>query len=171
MPKQHTWIRRATILALGLILHGPTVHAVDSGGSDRPQRLVVPSDIEADPDDTQTLVRLLLYSNVIDVQGLIATTSVHRKTQVSPDSIRRVIEACGEVRDNLMQHEANYPEAGALLALVKQVLPIYGMPGVGPGRDSEGSDLILKVLEQDDERPLWISVWGGRTRWPRRCTG
>ena len=33
-------------------------------------------DIEADPDDTQSMVRLLLYSNEIDIRGLIATTSV-----------------------------------------------------------------------------------------------
>jgi hypothetical protein len=38
-------------------------------------RLVVLTDIEADPDDTQSMVRLLLYSNVIDIQGIIATTS------------------------------------------------------------------------------------------------
>jgi hypothetical protein len=35
------------------------------------------------------------------------------------------------------------------------------MKGVGDGKDSEGSDWIIKVLEEDDERPLWISVWGG----------
>lgn len=35
------------------------------------------------------------------------------------------------------------------------------MQGVGEGKDSEGSDWILEVLEQEDDRPLWISVWGG----------
>ena len=143
------------------MLLSPPAHGESPGEAARPHRLVVLTDIEADPDDTQTLVRLLLYSNVIDIQGLVATTSVHLKTRVSPDSIRRVIEAYGEVRDNLMQHEAGYPEAEALLALVKQGLPVYGMGGVGEGRDSEGSDWILKVLEQDDDHPLWISVWGG----------
>jgi hypothetical protein len=38
---------------------------------------------------------------------------------------------------------------------------MYGMTGVGDGKDSEGSDWIIKVLEEKDERPLWISVWGG----------
>mgnify|MGYP006178826495 CR=1 FL=1 len=32
---------------------------------------------------------------------------------------------------------------------------------VGKGRDTEGSDLIIKLLEEKDSRPLWISVWGG----------
>lgn len=70
--------------------------------------------------DARALVRLLLYSNVIDIRGLIATTSVHQKTRVVPDSIRRVIAAYGKARSNLVQHEAGYPEAGALLARVKQ---------------------------------------------------
>jgi hypothetical protein len=35
------------------------------------------------------------------------------------------------------------------------------MLGVRKGKDSEGSDWIIKVLEEKDERPLWISVWGG----------
>ena len=28
-------------------------------------------------------------------------------------------------------------------------------------KDSEGSNWIIKVLEEEDNRPLWISVWGG----------
>ena len=35
------------------------------------------------------------------------------------------------------------------------------MEGVGKGKDAEGSDWIIKVLEEKDERPLWISIWGG----------
>ena len=35
------------------------------------------------------------------------------------------------------------------------------MQGVGEGKDSPGSKLILKVLEEKDERPLWIYVLGG----------
>ena len=32
-------------------------------------RVIILTDIEADPDDTQSLVRLLLYSNQIDIKG------------------------------------------------------------------------------------------------------
>jgi hypothetical protein len=35
------------------------------------------------------------------------------------------------------------------------------MKGVGEGKDSEGSDLIIAAADKADERPLWISVWGG----------
>jgi hypothetical protein len=124
-------------------------------------RVIILTDIEADPDDTQSLVRLLLYSNEIDIRGLIATTSCWHKTRVDPESIKKVIQAYAEVQSNLIKHDAGFPEAETLFPLVKQGLPEYGMLGVGKGKDSEGSDWIIKVLEEKDERPLWISVWGG----------
>ena len=127
----------------------------------QPQRLIVLTDIEADPDDSQTLVRLLLYANQIDLEGLIATTSVHQKSKIAPESIRRIIRSYGEVQSNLLMHEPGFPPASDLLALVKQGLPVYGMQGVGDGMDSEGSEWIIKVLEKDDSRPVWVSVWGG----------
>lgn len=129
--------------------------------SNEKHRLIVLTDIEADPDDTQTLIRLLLYSNVIDIKVLVATTSCWHKTRVDPESIKKIIQAYGKVQTNLNKHEAGFPEVEDLLGLVKQGLPEYGMKGVGEGKDSEGSDWIIKVLEEDEERPLWISVWGG----------
>jgi hypothetical protein len=103
----------------------------------------------------------MLYSNEIDLKGLIATTSVWKKTSVAPESIKKVITAYGKVRPNLVKHDSRYPEAGKLIALVKAGSPKYGMLGVGEGQDSEGSDWIIKVLEEKDERPLWVTVWGG----------
>ena len=125
------------------------------------QRLVVLSDIEAEVDDTESFIRLLLYSDEIDLKGLIATTSIWKKTSVAPEAIKKLIAAYGEVQPNLLKHEAGFPTAQALLMLVKQGLAKYGMEGVGKGKDSEGSDWIIKVLEENDDRPLWVSVWGG----------
>src|SRR5262245_17603575 len=99
-------------------------------------RLIVLSDIEADPADTQSMVRLMLYANVIDIEGLVATTSVWKKTSVAPESIRRIVEAYGKVQPNLARHEDGYPTSEALLARVKQGVPKYGMAGVGDGNDS-----------------------------------
>ncbi len=124
-------------------------------------RLLVLTDIEADPDDTQSLVRLMLYSNVIDIEGLVATTSVYQKTSIAPESIRAVIDAYAKVRNNLLLHEPDFPEATTLQDLVKRGLPVYGMQGVGTGKDSEGSEWIIQALSRNDERPLWVSVWGG----------
>lgn len=124
-------------------------------------RAIVLTDIEADPDDTESLVRLLLYSSQIDIKAIIATTSVWQKNRVAPESIHKVIDAYAKVRGNLLKHEAGYPEASYLKKMVFQGLPLYGMEGVGEGHDSPGSERIIKVLEDDDPRPLYISVWGG----------
>jgi hypothetical protein len=124
-------------------------------------RLIVLTDIEADPDDSQTLIRLLLYANQIEIEGLIATTSVHQKMRVAPETIRKIIQGYGKVQPNLIHHEPGFPTAEELLLLVKQGLPVFGMAGVGEGKDSEGSEWIIKILEEKDDRPVWVSVWGG----------
>lgn len=125
------------------------------------QRVIILTDIGAEVDDTESLVRLLLYSDVIDIEGLIATTSTWKRTSVSPEMIRAVIGAYSKVHANLVKHDADYPPAEALEALVKRGRAEYGMQGVGASKDSEGSDWIIQTLEKSDRRPLWIAVWGG----------
>ncbi len=124
-------------------------------------RVIILTDIEADPDDTQSLVRLLLYSNEIDIKGIVATTSCWLQSSIHPESIRKVINKYGQVYDNLSQHAEGYPTEETLLSLVKKGIPKYGMTGVGEGMDTEGSDWIINELEKNDDRPLWISTWGG----------
>ncbi|MDO6808476.1 DUF1593 domain-containing protein [Zobellia galactanivorans] len=124
-------------------------------------RVIILTDIEADPDDTQSLVRLFLYANQIDIKGIVATTSCWLTSNIHPESIEKVIAAYGKVQPNLLKHEAGFPDAETLSSLIKKGLPKYGMKGVGKGMDSEGSEWIIKVLEENDDRPLWISTWGG----------
>lgn len=124
-------------------------------------RVIVLTDIEADPDDTQSLIRWLLYCNQWKIEGLIATTSIHQQTRVAPESILHVLDAYSKVQPNLLKHEKGYPSGDELRAKVKKGLAVYGMQGVGEGKNSEGSDWIVRVLEQPDDRPVWITVWGG----------
>ena len=90
-------------------------------------RVLVLTDIEADPDDTQSMIRFLLYSNQWDVEGLIATTSIHQQTRVAPESILRVLDAYKKVQPNLLKHEKGYPSYDQLKPFVKKGLPVYGM--------------------------------------------
>ena len=124
-------------------------------------RVIILSDIGADPDDSESMVRLLLYSNEIEIEGLIATTSCWQKTAIHPEYIKSIIQDYGKVQPNLNKNEAGFPNAESLLNIVKDGIAEYGMQGVGEGKDSPGSKWIIRVLEEKDERNLWICVWGG----------
>jgi hypothetical protein len=141
-----------------LLLSTPSVLSAQAS---KKLRVVVLTDIEADPDDTQSIVRFLTYCNQWDIEGLIATTSIHQKTRVAPESILKVLDAYEKVQPNLLKHEPGYPTALVLKAKVKHGPAVYGMEGVGAGHDSQGSDWIVNVLKKADDRPVWFAVWGG----------
>lgn len=124
-------------------------------------RVMVLTDIEADPDDAQSMVRFLTYANQWEIEGLIATTSIHQKTRVAPESIERILVAYGKVQPNLLKHEKGFPSYDQLKLKVKKGLPLYGMDAVGQGKDSQGSEWIVQALSRPDDRPIWFSVWGG----------
>ena len=124
-------------------------------------RVLVLTDIENEPDDAMSMVRFLTYSNQWDVEGLVATTSVHQKDKIAAWRIREIVEAYGKVRDNLEKHEPGYPTAAHLLSVIREGRPAYGMAAVGEGMDSPGSELIIQAVDRDDPRPIWVPVWGG----------
>lgn len=149
-------MKKFTLLCLALL----TIQSSLSQTTQK-NRVIILSDIEADPDDTQSFVRLFLYANEIDIKGIVATTSCWMQTTINPNSIEKIVEAYGKIQPNLLKHQKDFPSAEALRSIIKKGLPKYGMTGVGDGMDSEGSDWIISELEKDDDRPLWISVWGG----------
>ena len=128
---------------------------------DKP-RVIVLTDITNEPDDEESMVRFLVYANEFDVEGLIATTSVWLRNKIRPENIRERIEAYGKVRGNLLKHAPGFPTKQHLLGVTKSGLPEFGMEGVGQGKSSQGSRHIIEVVDRADERPVWISVWGGR---------
>lgn len=125
------------------------------------ERIVILTDIENEPDDAQSLVRFLTYANQFDIEGLVATTSTHQRTKTAAWRIQQIVEAYGKVQANLLRHEPGYPTAEHLLSVIRQGLPEYGMQAVGEGKDSPGSELLIRAVDRDDPRPLWIPVWGG----------
>ena len=58
-------------------------------------RVLVLTDIENEPDDAMSMVRFLVYSNQWDVEGLVATTSVHQGDKTAAWRIREIVEAYG----------------------------------------------------------------------------
>ena len=119
------------------------------------------TDIENEPDDAQSLVRLLVYANHFDIEGLVATTSIHQQKETAAWRIREIVEAYGKVQPNLLLHEPGYPTAEQLLSVLREGRPDYGLNAVGEGMDSSGSEFLIEVADRNDERPLWVNAWGG----------
>ena len=142
------------LLAMLLLLALP-LHAAEK------PRVFVLTDIENEPDDAMSMVRFLTYCNQWDVEGLIATTSIHQQNRTAGARIRRIVEAYGKVHDNLLLHEPGYPTMEYLLSATKEGLPLYGMKAVGEGHDSAGSELLIQAGDKNDPRPMWVTVWGG----------
>jgi hypothetical protein len=156
------------IAALGAVL----TKGMGQAGTRHNMRLIVLTDIsslmqnEAEPDDGQSMTRLMLYSNDLDIEGLIATSNMGHGQRTRPELIRQVIAAYGKVRPSLLLHGAGYPEADALASVVKAGTPAAGpkVPveeSIGEGKDTEASDWIIKVVDRQDPRPVWIAIWGG----------
>jgi len=124
-------------------------------------RIFVVSDIGNEPDDQMSFVRLLLYSNEIDVEGLVAATSTWQKAATHPETMHEIIAKYAEVRPNLLKHASGWPVATELDRLVSSGQPGYGMAAVGSGKSSPGAQALVKAADRNDPRPLWITVWGG----------
>ena len=149
------------LLALTFSMSGeaiPAEHVDDFKGH---PRMVVISDIGNEPDDQMSLVRLLLYSNEIDIEALVASTSTWQKAVVHPETMRALIQAYGAVRPNLLLHAKGWPEADVLENRVFTGQTGYGMAATGLDKMSEGAQAIIQAADKDDSRPLWISLWGG----------
>lgn len=135
-------------------------------------RVIVLTDITsvqagvAEPDDGQSMVRLMLYTNELEIEGLIASSNLGHGQRVRPDLIGRVVDAYGAVQPNLARHDARYPAPGVLRERIKAGQPIAGpkvavSESVGQGKETDASAWIIRVVDRPDPRPVWVVIWGG----------
>jgi Protein of unknown function (DUF1593) len=124
-------------------------------------RVIVLSDIGNEPDDQMSFVRLLLYSNEVDIEGLIAGTSTWQRNATHPETMHALIQAYGQVHSNLLLHAQRWPTAESLDDLVFTGQSTYGLAAIGVDRMSPGADAIIRAGDLQDSRPLWVCIWGG----------
>jgi hypothetical protein len=136
----------------GTAAAGPT----DALSGARP-RVVVSTDIGGtDPDDFQSMVHLLLYADVLDLEGLVSSPyGPGRKAH-----LLEVIDEYAKDLPNLRTHSARYPDAGFLRSIARQGA-VEGNGPTGFGSATEGSAWIVRCARREDPRPLWVLVWGG----------
>jgi hypothetical protein len=147
------WLATLAVLSAGTGPPGPPQAAPPP---DRP-RVLVSTDIGGtDPDDFQSLVHLLLYGDVLDIEGIISSPYGPGRRE----HVLQVIDRYAADYPNLKRHSERYPEPDELRRVSKQgAIDSSGASGVG--RRTEGSDWIVQCARRSDPRPLWVLVWGG----------
>ena len=150
-----------------ILLALPITGAVRLSAAERP-RLAVLTDIGGDPDDQQSMIRLLVYANEFELELIIASASGTRgelkESVTRPDLIRQLISAYGRVLPNLQRHGTGWPSEDQLLQRVKSGNPQRGRDQIGDGHDTQGSQALIERIDSGTpERPLNISIWGGQT--------
>lgn len=154
-------MNRTYLILSVLLFNALNMYGFELKSNPQKVRILILTDIENEPDDAESMVRFLLYANQFDVEGIVATTSCWQRNKIADWRIHEIVDAYGKVRDNLEKHETGYPTHTFLKEKIKKGYTDFGMAAVGEGKDSEGSEWIIKVVDKDDPRPIWIPVWGG----------
>ena len=157
-------------LLLLLILASPGLNAqIFKHAGGEKQRLMILADMGNEPDEEQQMMHMLMCSDMFDLEGLVAVTGKYLqpparnpyKQVLHPELFHHLMEGYGKVYENLLLHSPDYPSPEFLRNMVVSGQPGYGIESTGEGMNSVGSDLIIKVLEKDDPRPLYVVVNAG----------
>jgi hypothetical protein len=143
-------------------------------------RLVVLTDIkDFEPDDQQSLTRLLVHADQYEIEGIVISTSWGFKNMYehldSKDKALGVIDAyekdlpnllkrsnqTGFAQDSERQEIGYWPSAQYLRDRTMFGSMYRGTARLGEKNNSKGSDLIIKLADEDDDRPVWVTFWGG----------
>ncbi len=123
-------------------------------------RVIVSTDAGgSDPDDLQSLVHYLVYADLFDTEGLVSSPPGAGRV----GDIHEVIDLYERDFPRLSKAAPGYPEPDALRQVVRQGAT-EPAPESGVSRSTEGSRWIVECARRrDDERPLWVLVWGSIT--------
>ncbi|KQV90391.1 hypothetical protein ASD15_23010 [Massilia sp. Root351] len=123
------------------------------------RRVIVSTDIGGtDFDDFQSLVHLLLYSDMLDLEGMIASPWGEGRNR--KQHLLSLISVYEQDYPKLRTWSPHYPAPERLRAISKQ----GGTDLAGPhgwGQATEGSSWIIERARSSDPRPLWVLLWGG----------
>ena len=91
---------------------------------DKP-RLIVLTDIENESDDVMSIVRLMTYANVLDIESIVATTSCWQRNTIAGWRVPEIVDAYGKVWDNLLKHKPGYSSLRHIKGHIKKGIPAF----------------------------------------------
>ena len=120
-------------------------------------RILISSDIGGtDPDDNQSMIHLLMYSDLFKIEGLVSSPyGPGRKSE-----ILKMIDVYEKDLSQLAKHASDFPNPDDLRNVSKQGA-ISGATYKGYDKGTEGSEWIIKCAKKESDQPLWVLVWGG----------
>ncbi len=159
------------LLSLGqlvLVLLLVPIPPATAAPADRP-RLIVLADMGNEPDEDQQILHLLMCSNEVDLEGLLAVTGKHLrpdhkeefKRRLYPELFHRLIDGYVPVYPNLQLHASGWPSPDHLRGIVAIGQKAYGVADVGEGKASPGSQLIVAAVTRPDSRPVHLIINAG----------
>jgi hypothetical protein len=159
MPISQTTSLRGTSLFAAIVLGVAcclTTAAYGALAGNR-YRVLVSTDIGGtDPDDFQSMVHLLVYADCFDIVGLVSSPyGPGRK-----EDILKVIDCYEKDYANLKTYSDKYPTPDSLRTITKQG-QTETAPYAGVRQSTEGSQWIVACARRDDQRTLYVLVWGG----------
>jgi len=121
-------------------------------------RILVSTDIGGtDPDDNQSMIHLMMYSDRFELEGLVSSPSFG---EGSKEEILRMIDLYEQDFPQLRKQLPDLLSPVVLRSLCKQgSRTAAGFSGYG--RSTEGSRWIVECARRESKRPLWVLVWGG----------
>lgn len=112
-------------------------------------------EVRGDPDDIQSLVRAIHYSDALEIEGIVSTEA---PGTARPELIRQWIRRVDVDHLRTLGYTDLMTQA-ALLAAVKT--GTRDREGPGEGRASEGSrHIIARAHAGSEDDPLWLLAWG-----------
>ena len=164
VPKIALWL----IAMLVVVLPAAPAGAVDT----RP-RLFITTDIGGDPDDQQSLVRLLAHADAFRFEGFVASSSGTPgelgNPAPQPQQITNQINAYGQHYANLQLHSADFPTPASLLSKVYAGNASRGVSAIGVGNATAGSNALIAAVDASTES-LNLAIWGGATELAQALT-
>ena len=120
-------------------------------------RIIISSDIGGtDPDDFQSAIHLLMYADLLNIEGLISSPYGNGRKR----DFFQIIDLYEKDLNLLKAHSDGFPHPDSLRVVCKQGA-ISAAPYKGFDTATEGSDWIIKCAEKQNDQPLWVLVWGG----------
>ncbi|MFN3148860.1 nucleoside hydrolase-like domain-containing protein [Bremerella sp.] len=140
-------------------------------------RVVVLTDVSTwETDDSESLVRLLVHADLLEIEGLVFTTGWSLDTtrddffkliymavdayEKDLPNLRKSSGQEGHFQDESRQNIGYWPSADYLRERTTFGSKKRGVKHIGKGDDSPGSKLLIKLVDEDDDRPVWVTVWG-----------